>query len=212
MTVDDYIRIYENVRNSCGEGYFSNLAMQFSKLGNKDIPNVSNIQFLKRDEVFQENGGTIQYMGTTVNFTQYKSGYIYFHEVQSNAIAISYDFSGCAMAKVMMSNGRAYVFHIFLNDNSRDCRRYWNSFVRNGIISGIISDIVLFKPFEPFKLNLRSTREFAIGIVDSNNQCISIKMEKAQYANGYRFMYCGRYLFNNNSNIKLRKMYEAVIY
>lgn len=212
MTVHDYITIYENSRNSSWAGYISNLAKQFSALGNKDLPDEPTIPFHKKNDVFQENGGTIQYMGTTVNFTQYKAGYIYFHEVQSRAIAISYEFTGCAMAKVTMSNGRVYIFHVFLNDDSSDCRRYWNSFMRNGIISGIISDIILFKPFEPFKPFLRSTREFAIGIIDSNNQCLSIKMEKAQSANVYKPVYCDKYILTNDSIIKPKRMYDAILF
>lgn len=204
MDASDYIEVYKEVRNSYLASYNSNIAMQFSQLGNKDLPRI-----YEKPNVFQENGGRIQYLGTTVNFTRYRDGYIYFHEVESNAIAISYEFSGCAMAKITMCNGKKYVFHIFLQGNDpTDCRRHWNSFVRNGIINGIIRDIILFKPFEPFKSKARSTREFAIGVIDANNQCFSIKIEN----NNNNFDYRDSYKFSNTSVLKPKIMYDAVIY
>ncbi|MDR2937478.1 MAG: hypothetical protein LBU92_00885 [Prevotellaceae bacterium] len=129
----------------------SALASRFSSYA-KDVSAEKNDIFIEVGEVIDD-----------VVCLPYIEGRITFCEVPEGCDAISFWFSGCAMAKFKYE-GKWYVCHISLHGagNTYDCREYWNTFVRNRRDSGI-ENIILFYPF-----TIASRSGLAMGIMDGS--------------------------------------------
>lgn len=74
----------------------------------------------------------------------YKEGFITFSVIAEYMDAISYEFSGCYMAKFFF-RGRWYVCHISCKERTpSDCKDVWNEFVYE--YQKEIKHLLLFKP------------------------------------------------------------------
>ncbi|MDR0954006.1 MAG: hypothetical protein LBM20_01310 [Rikenellaceae bacterium] len=147
-----------------------------------------------QDDIFVDLGRTDDHIA----WTHYREGKICFQEIRNGDDAMSFEFTGCAMAKFTYtdSNNRSsnYVCHIYLQGQGQpnDTRESWNTFVN----SGSISNIVLFYPFNYFNvrkdvikrdtdvMNMNKGKfiinYFAAGVIDNDNVCkaffYSVKM------------------------------------
>lgn len=74
----------------------------------------------------------------------YQEGFITYLKIPSYCAAISYQFTGCYMAKLCFKK-EWYIFHISTSESSKcDCKSVWREFLNN--YKNDISDIFMFKP------------------------------------------------------------------
>ncbi|MDR0907134.1 MAG: hypothetical protein LBM63_00775 [Rikenellaceae bacterium] len=123
-------------------------------------------------DVFVGMGG---YYGDAA-WTSYQEGKIYFQRIPDNFDAVSFYFTGCAMAKFTYTDGSSssnYICHIYLEGvgGNNDTRKHWNNFVKHESISNII----LFYPYNYFKVISDDLSYFlnhqAVGVIDRLNSC-----------------------------------------
>ena len=92
---------------------------------------------------------------------------------ESTYDAISFDFSGCLMARFRM-DGRYYAAHIHCDDNHQNDSRYvWANFMN--LHRNRISDLTIFQPGHCLR-KFKSTW----GIIESDGTCYSILLEESQ--------------------------------
>lgn len=123
-----------------------------------------------------------KHVSDMISFCVYKQGYIVCHRTYGRYVCVSFEFSGCYMARFKY-DGIYYYCHIFRQSNSSgDCKNLWNNFLSNHYQH--ISDIVIFRPnIERIKNKLRwiSTNSMAhysiCGIIDTNNDCYAAIIE-----------------------------------
>lgn len=122
---------------------------------------------------------------------------------QLNSIShygVSFEFSGCAMAKFIDFANKSYVCHIYLNSGeSGDCRELWKSFIDK--CSFDLMDVVIFKPYTPlmkklymhfYDCNIKTT---VCGVICPDGECYSLLMRR----DNFWIIYCEKVtpLFKN---------------
>lgn len=167
LTLNDFYNILVVIRQRPIYPTVTQQAQYFNK--------ICNDGFQQNINIFREHGDSILYnKNEFIVYTHFNAGYIFFNEIiPYNAYAISYDFNGCAMAKVKFTNNRTYVFHIYLDRATADCRKYWNSFIAFCYKRNIIQNIIMFYPYRHW-INNNNPQYKAMGIIDASNECSTI--------------------------------------
>lgn len=107
----------------------------------------------------------------------YREGFIHYSEFGNNNYAISFGFTGCAMAKFTLG-GHTYFCHIYTSgDAVYDCKAAWNKFLQDN--SSKITDLVIFKPFTPRIYTMYSNNLSVLGIIAKDGSCYSALMDKS---------------------------------
>lgn len=116
------------------------------------------------------------------------SGKITSKSISRNSVAMSYNFSGCYMAKFCFA-GCWFVCHIFCSGpkDSSDCKNTWNSFVKEYCHRrGDIDTLILFKPTNS-KYNVdywNDANKFPpqqiqiAGLITPDNRCYSLPIDR----------------------------------
>lgn len=93
--------------------------------------------------------------------------------IESHYDAISFEFSGCLMARFKM-DGRYYAAHIHCDANRRDDSRYaWSNFIY--LHRNRISDLTIFQPGHCLG-KLKNTW----GIIERDGTCYTVILEESQ--------------------------------
>ena len=106
----------------------------------------------------------------------YEMGRIVCCRTYSSYFCISFEFSGCYMARFKY-DGVCYACHIYKNSSSNiDCKDLWNNFIDGAAAQ--LSDVILFNPFlqstEEAKKLRRNSEEISIcGIITTEGNCFT---------------------------------------
>lgn len=103
-----------------------------------------------------------------------------------NSTVVSFQFSGCYMAKFKAEDSNYYACHIYSTNRDYGTNRTenWNTLYRN--IASNIQECTLFKPIEAkpdednFYRKFNSNRNdfFTCGIIDKNNICFTLLLNQ----------------------------------
>lgn len=113
---------------------------------------------------------------------------------------VSFEFSGCAMAKFLDYSNNPYVCHIYLNrGESGDCRDLWNIFIDKCRFD--LANVVIFKPYTPLMKKLYAhfcdcnIKTTVCGVICPNGDCYSLLIRK----DNFWILYCEKVtpLFKN---------------
>lgn len=129
-----------------------------------------------------------------VTAVYWSSGMITYAPLPEGNHAISYDFTGCYMAKVKIGSNW-YAFHIHSSGDTSDpsdCRALWNRFMANSRIS----EAYVFRPiipnFEDYQLLFQNKCDriahkkvsslSGCGLITKDNRCYSLILDKDTHA------------------------------
>lgn len=156
-----------NARNSRYSGVFPYFDINFAQ----NIPIPDND--LKKH--FKCCGYSLIQNGRPITLLYFQNGFITFYPVLSNALVLSFQFSGCYMAKFCF-RGSFYVCHIYCQNDNTDQKRFWNNFVDK--YGPELRNLVVFKPTKVYDA-VRFRRTFEVGgMIEPNNVCSSLILKE----------------------------------
>ncbi|MDR2907430.1 MAG: hypothetical protein LBU91_05530 [Bacteroidales bacterium] len=159
--LDEYVGTIGKNLQSSNERNYTDLANTFSAYANSA-------------GTFVETGGSSH----NIVWIPDIAANISFQKVPNGWDAVSFWFSGCAMAKFKHKvDNLSYVCHIYLNGNNKE-RMAWQKFMKHDNIE----DVILFMPFAYVRPNnyedIRT--QHAIGVIDADNNCKAFLIDRTK--------------------------------
>lgn len=121
----------------------------------------------------------------SISAVLFQTGIITYSKMSHNRAVISYEFSGCYMARFKFLDSW-YICHICClgNNDSGDCKRDWNAFIQEYYHRrGEIENLSLFKPtagYDARYYNIYNgfpSQIQVVGLITHDGRCYSIVMD-----------------------------------